>query len=116
MNCTIKSLYLCVKDMKRSIEFYENFFERQVSKRDEIYSVFDIEGFRVGLFAYQKVNEIHTFGNNCLPSIEVDTLATLKQKLENLKLVFELKQIGENWVCEFEDSEGNHIEMTTPVS
>ena len=115
MNCTIKSLYLCVKDMKRAIEFYENFFELQVSERDEIYSIFDIKGFRLGLFAYEKVDEPHSFGNNCLPSIEVDNLNTLKKKLESLKIVFELKQIGENWVCEFEDSEGNHVEMTTPI-
>lgn len=57
MNCIIKSLYLCVKDMNRAIDFYENLFEQTVTVRDEIYSVFDINGFRLGLFAYEKVNE-----------------------------------------------------------
>jgi predicted enzyme related to lactoylglutathione lyase len=33
-----------------------------------------------------------------------------------LKIVFPLKTIGENWVSEFEDSEGNHIEVTAPIS
>lgn len=51
MNCSIKSLYLCVKDMNRAIDFYENLFEQTVTVRDEIYSVFDINGFRLGLFA-----------------------------------------------------------------
>lgn len=45
MNCIIKSLYLCVKDMNRAIDFYENLFEQTVTVRDEIYSVFDINGF-----------------------------------------------------------------------
>lgn len=61
MNCSIKSLYLCVKDMDRAIDFYENLFEQTVTVRDEIYSVFDINGFRLGLFAYEKVNEKHVF-------------------------------------------------------
>lgn len=68
MNCIIKSLYICVKDMNRAIDFYENLFEQTVTVRDEIYSVFDINGFRLGLFAYEKVNEKHVFGNSCLPS------------------------------------------------
>lgn len=54
MDCYIKSLYLCVKDMDRAIKFYENFFEMEVTERDDIYSVFDIKGFRLGLFAFEK--------------------------------------------------------------
>ena len=42
------------------------------------------------------------------------TLDILKNKLSGLKIVFPLKQIGQNWVSEFEDSEGNHIELTAP--
>lgn len=53
MNCNIKSLYICVKDMDRAVAFYE----QPVTKKDDIYSVFDIEGFRFGLFAYEKKNE-----------------------------------------------------------
>lgn len=115
MNCTIKSLYLCVNDMERAISFYQEFFEQPVTERDSVYSVFNIRGFRLGLFQYQMANESHVFGSNCLPSIEVESLEILKKKLSDKKVIFELKQIGSNWVSEFEDSEGNHIEMTTPV-
>lgn len=115
MDCAIKSLYLCVVDMDRAIAFYENLLEQTVTVRDDIYSVFDINGFRLGLFAYQKMNEQHTFGNNCLPSLGVNSIDVLKNKLSKLKTIFPLKQIGENWVAEFEDSEGNHIEITAPV-
>ena len=115
MNCNIRSLYLCVKDMERAIRFYENFFEKEVTKRDEIYSVFDINGFRLGLFSYEKMNENHTFGSNCLPSIDVENIGVLKDKIKGLQLCFPLTQIGDNWVVEFIDSENNHIELTAPI-
>ena len=102
MNCSIRSLYLCV-------------FEQPVTIQDEVYSVFDIDGFRLGLFAFEKMQESHTFGTNCLPSIKVESIELLQRKLNGLKTVFPVTQIESNWVSEFEDSEGNHIEMTTPV-
>lgn len=116
MDCNIKSLYLCVKSMERAIAFYENFFEKSVTVKDDIYSVFDIGGFRLGLFAFEKMQEEHSYGSNCLPSIEVDNVEILRNKIAELKIVFPLKTIGENWVSEFEDSEGNHIEVTAPIS
>ena len=84
-------------------------------KEDNVYSVFDINGFRYGLFAYKEMNEEHSFGSNCLPSIEVDDIIILKEKISHLEICFPLTQIGNNWVCEFVDSEGNHIELTAPI-
>lgn len=116
MICNICSLYLCVKDMDRAVSFYETFFEQAAAERDPVYSVFDISGFRLGLFAYQKMNEPHTWGSNCLPSISLENVEMLRKKLENLEICFPLKQIKNNWVAEFVDSEGNHIEVTAPVT
>lgn len=115
MQCHIRSLYLCVKDMHRAIKFYENFFEKDVFIKDDIYSVFDIDGFRLGLFAFEKVNETHIFGSNCLPSIEFLNKEVLKAKISSYKLCFPLTPIGTNWVVEIIDSEGNHIELTAPI-
>lgn len=115
MDFRIGSLYLCVSDMDRAVAFYEKFLERDVTVRDKIYSVFDLHGFRLGLFAYREMNEEHTFGSNCLPSLSVGSLADLREKTEGLKIVFPLTKIGPNWVTEFEDSEGNHVELTAPV-
>ncbi|MDU7254085.1 MAG: VOC family protein, partial [Clostridium sp.] len=113
MNCNIKSLYLCVTDMERAILFYESFFEQKVTVKDNIYSVFDINGFRLGLFAFEKMHETHTFGSNCLPSVSVENIDIFNKKLKCLKIIFPATKIGNNWVAEFEDSEGNHIELTT---
>lgn len=115
MKCSINSLYLCVDNMDRAIDFYEQLFNQKVMKRDRIYSIFNIDGFRLGLFAYKEVKEEHTFGSNCLPSIEVESLDDIKKVLGNTQVVFPITQIGDNWVAEFSDSEGNHIEITTPV-
>lgn len=115
MKCRLSSLYLCVTDMERAIAFYEALLEQPVTQQDEIYSVFDIGGFRMGLFAFEKKNEVHSFGSNCLPSIGWEDLASLQSKLEGQTLCFPLTCIGPNWVAEIIDSEGNHIEMTAPV-
>ena len=112
---TINSLYICVDDMDRAIKFYTDFFEKEPIKRDHIYSVFEINGFRYGLFAYKEMKENHTYGSNCLPSIEIDNLEKLNSKINNLKICFPLTKIGNNWVVEIIDSEGNHIELTTPI-
>ncbi len=115
MKCKLGSLYLCVTDMARAIAFYEALLEQPVTQRDEIYSVFDIGGFRMGLFAFEKKKEPHIFGSNCLPSIGWESLAVLRGKLEGQTLCFPLTRIGSNWVAEIVDSEGNHIEMTAPA-
>ncbi|BBF45490.1 lactoylglutathione lyase family protein, diverged [Lachnospiraceae bacterium KM106-2] len=115
MDCHIRSMYLCVKDMERAICFYEELFEKRVLVRDEVYSVFDLDGFRLGLFAYEKMKEVHNYGNNCLPSIDVESKEILEKKIEGLTIPFPVKKIGDNWVAEFIDSEGNQLEITAPV-
>ena len=115
MEMRIKSLYICVNDMERAINFYSNFFEKEPIVKDKVYSVFEIDDFRFGLFAYKEMNEIHTFGSNCLPSIEVENIDTLKKKIENLEICFPITKIEDNYVAEFVDSEGNHIELTTKI-
>jgi predicted enzyme related to lactoylglutathione lyase len=54
-----------------------------------------------------------TWGDNCLPSFEVDDIQEAYQKIKDLKcdVAFPLKRIGDNMVFEFTDSEGNDIEV-----
>jgi len=117
MEFRIRSLYICVKDMERAINFYESLLNQTVIERDDVYSIFDINGFRFGLFANEKVNEKHIYGDNCLPSFEVDNIELAQKKLLllNCPIVFPITKIKNNWVLEFADSEGNHIELTSPL-
>ncbi|MGH4119146.1 VOC family protein [Clostridium sp.] len=116
MEFRISSLYICVRDMERAIKFYERLLNKTVTEHDDVYSVFDIKGFRFGLFANEKVNERHIYGDNCLPSFEVDDIKLVQERLLSLNcpIVFPLTNIKNNWVLEFVDSEGNHIEITSP--
>ena len=100
--------------MNRAIRFYEELFGQPVTERDDVYSVFDIGGFRFGLFAYEKMHEEHSFGSNCLPSISFGSHDVLENKLSGKEICFPLTQIKQNWVAEIVDSEGNHIELTAP--
>lgn len=104
--------------MERVIKFYENLLGQTVTERSNIYSVFDIKGFRYGLFANDKMNEHKIWGNNCLPSLEVSNIDLIMNRLEELdcKIVFPLTTIGKNKVLEFTDSEGNNIEITCPIN
>lgn len=115
MDINIKSLYICVNDMSRAVKFYRIFFEKDPVVLDDIYSVFDLNGFRFGLFSYKEMGEENIFGSNCLPSLDVPTVEILKNKIKDLELCFPLTKIGKNWVAEFVDCEGNHIEITAPV-
>ncbi len=115
MFCRIDSLYICVEDMNRAVMFYENFFGQEVSKKGEVCSCFEIDGFRFNLFAYKVMNENHVYGSNCLPSIHFDSLENMKKKLEGKEVCFPLTKIGKNWVAEFVDSERNHIEVYTAL-
>jgi predicted enzyme related to lactoylglutathione lyase len=99
--------------MNRAIDFYEKLLDQSVKKRDELFSVFNIDGFRFCLFDNSKVNEQVTWGDNCLPSFEVNDINKLTEKLKliNAEIVFPLTKIDQNWVLEFKDSEGNDIEI-----
>lgn len=114
---TINSLYICVKDMNRAIKFYEDFLGQPVEVRDEVFSIFAIKGFRFCLFNNSRVNEKVVWGDNCLPSFQVDDMDKLLEKLKAMKaeIVFPLTRINNNLVLEFKDSEGNDIEVYSRV-
>ncbi len=120
MNLTVKlnSLYICVKNMKRAIKFYETFLGQRVTINDEIFSIFDLDGFRFCLFNHNKVSEEVIYGDNCLPSFEVNNIHILLDRLNKLNtpIVFPLTKINNNYVLEFKDSEGNDIEVYSKIT
>ncbi|MFT8315061.1 MAG: VOC family protein [Clostridium sp.] len=113
----LNSLYICVKDMKRAINFYESLLDKQIHVKDEVFSIFQLDNFRFCLFNNEKVEEKVTWGDNCLPSFQVNDMNMLIKKIEELEaeIVFPLAQINDNWVLEFKDSEGNDIEVYSKV-
>jgi predicted enzyme related to lactoylglutathione lyase len=105
----LNSFYLCVKDVKRAVNFYEQLLNQKVENN----GLFIINGIRLMLLDYQSVNHDRVvFGHNCLPSFEVSNIKAFMEKLDELKaeIIFPCTRIGNNWVLEFKDTEGNPIE------
>ena len=109
----LNSIYICVKDMNRAIDFYGKLLKQSQEKTDEIFSIFNIHGFKFCLFNNMKVKEKVSWGDNCLPSFEVNDINKLIDRLEilNAKIVFPVTKINNNMVLEFTDTEGNDIEV-----
>ncbi|MDR0301018.1 MAG: VOC family protein [Treponema sp.] len=108
----LSSVYVFVKDMKRAVNFYEQIFNQKATADGTAFFVNGIRKF--WLFDYQAANDDRAvFGHNCLPSFEVSDIKAFMEKLEELQapLVYPLTHLGDNWVLEFKDSEGNVIEV-----
>ena len=113
----LNSAYLCVKDMNRAIKFYENLLDRKVDEKDKVISKFNLDGFRLCLFAPHKVGEKVTYGDNCLLSFGVNDMDLLQLRLKMLrvKTVYPLTKIGNNQVLEFKDPEENDVEVYSKI-
>ena len=102
------------EDMGRAIRLYGELLERPVTERGSVYSGFEVSGVRLGLFAYRVQGEEHSYGSNCLPSLEMENVEALERKLAGREQIFPLQRIGPYWVAEIADSEGNRLELTAP--
>ena len=118
MKPKLESAYITVESTDRAINFYEWFLERSSAKKSDSLYLFDVDGFRLFLFDHNNENEEVKYGDNCLLSFEVDDAEKTKEKIEerNLKIVFPLTKIQGNLVFEFQDPEGNNIEVFSNVS
>lgn len=109
----INSLYVCVKDMKRAVAFYEKFFGEEVNTSDDRFSIFDINGFSFGLFDPRKDNEKCVLGNNIVPNIEMANVNSEYERIKQIgaKIVMEMADVNGYRLFQFEDTEGNIIEV-----
>ena len=71
---------------RSSYQILWKILEQRVDIRDDIFSIFHLNGFNLCLFNPQKVKEKITYGDNCLLSFKVDNMTDFKKKLENLKV------------------------------
>lgn len=118
MKAKLQSAYISVEKVERALEFYEWFLERPAAKKGDSLYLFNIDGFRLFLFDHNTENEKIQYGDNCLLSFEVEDAEKIKTQIKarGLKIVFPLKKIIDNFVFEFQDPEGNHIEVFSKAS
>ena len=107
----ITAFYICVKNIKRAISFYEKVLEQKVTDKHK--GLFVCNGIHLYLCDYYENRVPVIFGDNCLISFEVNDINVFMNKLKMLgaPITFPLTKIGNNYVLEFKDSEGNDIEV-----
>ena len=115
MNIRLNSLYIFVEDMERARKFYEGFFEIKTEKNYP--SLFIVGDFSFLLVNFKEIYKPYIYGNNCLPSFEVEDIDLCIRKLDEIKaqIIFPCSKIMNNWVLEFKDSEGNDIEIYSKI-
>ncbi|MFW5873651.1 MAG: VOC family protein [Bacillota bacterium] len=118
MKPKLESAYLSIENVERAINFYEWFLERKAVKKGNSLYLFEIDDFRLFLFDHKNEKEQVKYGDNCLLSFEVEDAKETKEKIEQrgLKIVFPLEKILNNLVFEFQDPEGNHLEVFSKLS
>ena len=110
----VNSLYVCVKDLERAKKLYQDvIFDRKSSLETDRFVFFDIDGFLFGLFDPKITGEKVHYGNNTVPTIEVDDIDKLHKRLTEagLKTVLFPQNVNETRIFQVEDTEGNILEF-----
>ena len=113
MKVEMKALYLSVKDMDRAVKFYEEIFGTTVSNLDKQMSSFDFGSLAMLLFDPKANNEQVSYGNNVVPTIEVDDVESMFKLIQKkgCDIVMPLTRIGTYSLFQAKDTEGNVIEF-----
>ncbi len=110
----INSLYISVKDRDRAKNFYQNIiFERKPSLETDRFVFFNIDGFLFGLFDPIVTGEKIQYGNNTVPTIEVNDINSLCERLTELglKIILLLQEVSGTKIFQIEDTESNILEF-----
>jgi predicted enzyme related to lactoylglutathione lyase len=68
----LSSVYVCVEDMERALEFYRDVFDMEPAQADERFSTFAFEAADFGLYDAGYDGFDVDVGDNCVPNFEVD--------------------------------------------
>jgi predicted enzyme related to lactoylglutathione lyase len=110
----INSLYVSVKDRDRAKDFYQNIiFECEPSLETDRFVFFNIDGFLFGLFDPIVTGEKVQYGNNTVPTIEVNEIESLYKRLTTvgLKTILPLQEVNGTRIFQVEDTENNILEF-----
>tara|TARA_B100000678_G_C18227158_1_gene509325 strand:+ start:4620 stop:4970 length:351 start_codon:yes stop_codon:yes gene_type:complete len=112
----VASLYVAAKDFERAKKCYsELVFEREPSSTTDRFAFYDIDGFQFGIFDPSITGEQPKFGDNTVPTIEVDKADEVYARLLDggLESVLKPQDVNETRVCQVRDTEGNVLEFFT---
>lgn len=110
----VNSLYVSVENRERAKNFYQNIiFEREPSLETDRFVFFNIDGFLFGLFDPTVTGEKVQYGNNTVPTIEVNDVDSLYERLTKvgLKTILPLQEVNGTKIFQVEDTESNILEF-----
>jgi predicted enzyme related to lactoylglutathione lyase len=109
----LNALYVGTTNMRRSLDFYREVFRRAPAQEQERFSIFNLGGAAFGIFYAAYDGEDLTFGNNCVPNIQVDDIGAEYERLSALALRIDrgIREIGSYRYFQFADLDGNWIEL-----
>ena len=110
----LSSVYVCVEEMARAVDFYRDLFETEPEQEEERFSKFEFDGGDFGLYNAGYDGYEIDFGDNCVPNFEVADAEAAYRRIEALapEMVHdEIQEFGEYRTFHFIDTEGNEIEV-----
>ena len=110
----VNSLYVTAKDFERAKKCYTDvIFERDPSMTTDRFAFYDLDGFLFGVFDPTVTDEKPTFGDNTVPTIEVENADSVHSRLSDAGLytVLEPQDVNDTRVTQLRDTEGNVLEF-----
>ena len=113
MKPQLNAIYVAVKDMDKAVKFYEDVFNVNVSSKDERMSLFDFGNIAFLLYNPQLDGETISVGNNVVPAFQVEDVSKMFEMLKNknCEIVLPLEKVGEYYLFQAKDTEGNIVEF-----
>ncbi|NES64432.1 MAG: hypothetical protein F6K24_03745 [Okeania sp. SIO2D1] len=110
----VNSLYVAAKDFERAkICYAETIFQKSPDIETDRFVFFDLNGFLFGIFNPTITGEEITYGNNAVPTIEVDDVDAQYKRLTDagLKSIMPPQDVNGTRIAQIEDTEGNTLEF-----
>ncbi len=110
----LNALYVSALDFDRAREFYTDIlFRREPTRTTDRFVFYDLGGVLFGVFDPAVTGEEVTYGTNCVPTIEVDDLDALHDRLasEGVEIVMPVQTVNDTRIFQCRDPAGNVLEF-----
>ncbi len=110
----LNSIYVSAKDFNRAKKWYQEILlQRKPDNTTDRFAFWKLGEVHFGVFNPEMVEEQISFGNNCVPNIEVEDVDKLYDRLreKNVEIVMERNDVNGTRIFQCYDSEKNVIEF-----
>lgn len=109
----LRNLYVLVQNTEKAIEFYTKILGFELHRKQDRYTILEIDGVWFGLLNEGFIEGKTIRGNNCVPVLKVENVETEYARLQSagVKFVTGIETLSDVKMFQFYDSEGNILEM-----